>query len=582
MIPAPQGLMKELAMTHPESAPPKWCKDTLAGMDGRLEVRGLDIGYRRNDRRVVGAVHGVAFTVPAGTSLGIVGESGSGKSTLARALLGHCRAGGVITAGSVHIAGVDILRLDESGRRKLRGRHIAFVPQNPLSSLTPHMRIGDQVDEAVRHLRGCGAAEARARTLELFHATNLPDPQTICARYPHELSGGQRQRIVIAAALAGDPGVLVLDEPTTALDKTTEVQVLELVRALRQRFNTSLIYVSHDLGVISSMCDQVIVMHEGAVVEQGDVASIFGAPAHAYTRQLIAAIPHVNTEPAPRAAISAENRGKPLLEAEKLAFSYPVRRRDWFQRGTQPARPALDALSFCIARGETLGLVGESGSGKSTAAALVSGLMAPSGGTLRFDGEPLAPLAVDRAPALRRRIQIVFQDPLSSLNPRQRIATILERPLTMFTPLRGPALRERAQALMRAMHLDPALLECYPRQLSGGQQQRVAIARAFAAEPDLIVCDEITSALDVSVQAQVLDLLLELQRKTGTAYLFISHDLGVVRRMADRVVVLRHGEVCEAGPTGQVFLSPRSDYTRLLLQATALHSVNAPPQKVCA
>ena len=568
-------------MKHPESVALKRHHGTALRAGGHLEVQGLDIGYRRSDGKIVGAVQGVTFSVQAGASLGIVGESGSGKSTVARALLGHCRPGGVITAGAVRIGGEDILHLDEAGRRRLRGRHIAFVPQNPLSSLTPHMRIGEQVDEAVRHLRGCSAAEARARTLELFEATNLPDPLTICTRYPHELSGGQRQRVVIAAALAGDPGLLVLDEPTTALDKTTEVQVLELVRTLRHRFNTSLIYVSHDLGVISRMCDEVIVMYKGAVVEQGAAADIFGAPSHAYTRQLIAAIPRVDAEPAPRAPANGPADAAPLLAAKGLAFSYPTRRRSWFQRAQRAARPALTGLSLSIARGETLGLVGESGSGKSTAASLVAGLMAPSGGTLQFDGQPLAPMATGRSLALRRRIQIVFQDPLSSLNPRQRIATILERPLTMFTPLRGPALRERAQALMRDMHLDPALLECYPRQLSGGQQQRVAIARAFAADPDLIICDEITSALDVSVQAQVLDLLLELQRKTGAAYLFISHDLGVVRRMADRVIVLRHGEVCEAGPTGRVFQSPHSEYTRLLLQATALHSVNAHPQKAC-
>ncbi|MCT9813448.1 ABC transporter ATP-binding protein [Acidovorax sp. Be4] len=567
-------------MKHPESVPLLRRQDASQALGGQLEVQGLNIGYRRSDGKIVAAVHNVGFTVAAGASLGIVGESGSGKSTVARALLGHCRPGGVITGGAVRIAGEDILGLDEAGRRRLRGRHIAFVPQNPLSSLTPHMRIGDQVDEAVRHLRGCDAAEARARTLELFAATNLPDPQAICARYPHELSGGQRQRVVIAAALAGDPGLLVLDEPTTALDKTTEVQVLELVRTLRHRFNTSLIYVSHDLGVISRMCDEVIVMYQGAVVEQGPAAKIFSAPAHAYTQQLIAAIPRVDAEPPPRAHVDAAAMAAPLLSAEELAFSYPARRRNWFQRSGNAQRPALARLSFSIARGETLGLVGESGSGKSTAASLVAGLMAPSGGALKFDGQALAPLATGRSLALRRRIQIVFQDPLSSLNPRQRIATILERPLTMFTPLRGPALRERAQALMRDMHLDPALLECYPRQLSGGQQQRVAIARAFAAEPDLIICDEITSALDVSVQAQVLDLLLELQRKTGTAYLFISHDLGVIRRMADRVMVLQQGAVCEAGPTEQVFKSPHSAYTRLLLQATALHSVNAHPENV--
>lgn len=575
---------KEISMKYPESTLLKRQQDSVL-RTGLLEVRGLDIGYRRSDGQVIGAVQGVEFTVQAGASLGIVGESGSGKSTVARALLGHCRAGGVITAGSVRIAGQDILQLDEAGRRQLRGRHIAFVPQNPLSSLTPHMRIGEQVDEAVRHLRGFDAVRARARTLELFEATNLPDPHAICARYPHELSGGQRQRVVIAAALAGDPGLLVLDEPTTALDKTTEVQVLELVRTLRHRFNTSLIYVSHDLGVISRMCDQVIVMHKGVVVEQGAATKIFGAPAHAYTQQLIAAIPRLDAEPPPRAVVNEPDGTPPLLSADGLAFSYGARRRSWFQR-IKPAgrevKPALTKLSFSIARGETLGLVGESGSGKSTAASLVAGLMPPSGGVLNFDGQALAAKATGRSLALRRRIQIVFQDPLSSLNPRQRIATILERPLTMFTPLRGPALRERAQELMRAMHLDPALLECYPRQLSGGQQQRVAIARAFAAEPDLIICDEITSALDVSVQAQVLDLLLELQRKTGTAYLFISHDLGVIRRMADRLIVLRHGEVCEAGPTEQVFKSPTSEYTRLLLQATALHSVSTHPDKAVA
>lgn len=569
---------ERIPMKHPEWTPLKRRQDAARRMDGHLDVQGLEIGYRRSDGRVVPAVRGVSFTVRPGESLGIVGESGSGKSTVARALLGHCRAGGVITGGAVRIAGVDILQLDEAGRRGLRGRQIAFVPQNPLSSLTPHMRIGEQVDEAVRHLRGCGATEARARTLELFRATNLPDPETLCTRYPHELSGGQRQRVVIAAALAGDPGLVVLDEPTTALDKTTEVQVLELVRSLRQRFNTSLIYVSHDLGVISRMCDKVIVMYQGGVVEQGDASQIFGAPTHAYTRQLIAAIPRVDAEPAPRVH-AGHDAGQPLLSARQLAFSYPARRRAWFQRAERQSRPALAELSFSIGRGETLGLVGESGSGKSTAASLVAGLMAPSGGSLSFDGQPLAALATGRSAALRRRVQIVFQDPLSSLNPRQRIATILERPLTMFTPLRGAALRERAQSLMRAMDLDPALLECYPRQLSGGQQQRVAIARAFAAEPDLVICDEITSALDVSVQAQVLELLLALQRKTGTAYLFISHDLGVIRRMADRVVVLRHGEVCEAGPTEDVFRAPRSDYTRLLLEATAQHSVITSPEK---
>ncbi len=536
----------------------------------RLEVNDLNIGYRKSSGEIVPAVRRVQFNLQAGMSLGIVGESGSGKSTVARALLGHCRPGGVITSGSIRIAGQDILALPEAERRTLRGRHIAFVPQNPLSSLTPHLRVGDQVLEAVRHLRGFDKDRARARVLELFEATNLPKPQELYERFPHQLSGGQRQRVVIAAALAGEPELLVLDEPTTALDKTTEAQVLELVRELRERFNASLVYVSHDLGMVSRMCDQVIVMHQGRVVEKGASGQIFSTPTNDYTRQLIAAIPRIDAPVAARTVRQEDS--PPVLEARHLRFSYGAP-GGWFKRSKAEAPVVLDDLSFTIRRGETIGLVGESGSGKSTAAALVAGLLSTDKGTMSFNGKPLPGPATKRPLALRRQIQIVFQDPLSSLNPRQRIETILSRPLAMFEGLKGEAARARCEELMRDMHLSPDLLECYPRQLSGGQQQRVAIARAFAARPELIICDEVTSALDVSVQAQVLDLLMELQRNKGTAYLFITHDLGVIRRMADHLIVLQNGRVREAGPTGQVFDRPQSPYTRLLLDAASLHAV---------
>jgi peptide/nickel transport system ATP-binding protein len=535
-----------------------------------LEARGVGVSYRRPDGGLLRAVNDAGFTLAAGASLGIVGESGSGKSTLARALMGYCRPGGVITAGEIVLDGIDVRRMAASEMRMLRGGKVAFVPQNPLASLTPHIRVGAQVAEAVRVHRGCGKREARAAVLELFEATRLPEPAAMYERFPHELSGGQRQRVVIAAALAGNPRLMILDEPTTALDKTTEIQVLELVKGLRATYGTALVYVSHDLNVVSEMCDRVLVMLGGEVVEEGPTAQVYRRPARDYTRKLVAAVPRIDRGPedAPPTASNAA----PLLAVEGLGFSYGS--GGWFARAAP--RAALSEVSFQIAARETLGLVGESGSGKSTAAAVIAGLLAPGAGSVRFDGRPLPGLARDRTQDDRRRIQIVFQDPLSSLNPRQRIEAILARPLALFHGLAGAAARTRSLELLEEMQLDPRLLDCYPRQLSGGQQQRVAIARAFAAGPDLVICDEVTSALDVSVQAQVLSLLRELQARSGTACLFISHDLGVIRQVASRVVVLRDGRVREAGATQAVFRAPADDYTRLLIAAASRGYANLP------
>jgi peptide/nickel transport system ATP-binding protein len=535
-----------------------------------LEASGVNVSYRRPDGELLPAVIDAGFTLAEGESLGIVGESGSGKSTLARALMGYTRPGGVITSGDILLDGADIRQMAASEMRLLRGGKVAFVPQNPLSSLTPHLRVGSQVAEAVRIHRGCGEREAQAAVLELFEATRLPDPATLRERYPHELSGGQRQRVVIAAALAGNPRLMILDEPTTALDKTTEIQVLELVKSLRTRFRTALVYVSHDLNVVSEMCERVLVMLQGAVVEDGSTAQVYRRPVQDYTRRLIAAVPRIDRGPALPEAPPSPGR---ILSVTGLGFSYPGR-GGWFSRAV--TRPALEGVSFDIARGETLGLVGESGSGKSTAAAIVAGLLAPGAGAIEFDGRPLAGRARERTQEERRRIQIVFQDPLSSLNPRQRIDAILARPLALFHGLDAAAARARSLELFEQLQLEPRLLDYYPRQLSGGQQQRVAIARAFAAKPDLVICDEVTSALDVSVQAQVLELLRDLQARSGTACLFISHDLGVIRQVAPRVVVLRDGTVREAGATQAVFRAPRDDYTRLLIDAASRGYGNLP------
>ncbi len=536
-----------------------------------LKATNVNVSYRRPDGVLAPAVIDAAFELAPGGSLGLVGESGSGKSTLARALMGYCRPGGVITSGEILIEGRDIRQMAAAEMKQLRGGKVAFVPQNPLSSLTPHLRVGSQVAEAVRVQRGCGRQEARDVALSLFGLTNLPEPQAIYERYPHELSGGQRQRVVIAAALAGNPKLMILDEPTTALDKTTEIQVLELVRDLRKRLDTALIYVSHDLNVVSEMCDRVLVMLRGAVVEQGPTARVYRQPEQEYTRNLIAAVPRIDREPV---GVMAPSSAPPLLTVENLGFHYPGR-GGWFTRSVA-TRAALEGVSFAIAPGETLGLVGESGSGKSTAAAIVSGLLAPGTGTLRFAGQELAGTARARTQDQRRRIQIVFQDPLSSLNPRHRIEAILARPLALFRGISGAAARARSLELFEQLQLEPRLLDYYPRQLSGGQQQRVAIARAFAAEPDLVICDEVTSALDVSVQAQVLALLKQIQQRSGTACLFISHDLGVIRQVAGRVVVLRDGKVREAGNTQGVFRNPTDAYTRLLIDAASRGYGNLP------
>jgi len=537
-----------------------------------LQATNLNVSYRRSDGVMSPAVIDASFTLAEGESLGIVGESGSGKSTLARALMGYARPGGLITSGEVLLEGRDVRRMPAAEMKLVRGGKVAFVPQNPLSSLTPHLKVGSQVAEAVRIHRGCGAAEARAATLELFAATNLPGPAGLYDRFPHELSGGQRQRVVIAAALAGNPRLVILDEPTTALDKTTEIQVLELVRSLRKRLNTALVYVSHDLNVVSEMCDRVLVMLRGAVVEEGPTARVYRQPSSDYTRKLIASVPRIDREPE---GVQAPSDAAPLLSVRDLGFRYPSR-GGFFSRAKQTARPALEGISFDIAPGETLGLVGESGSGKSTAAAIVAGLLTAGTGTLRFAGDALAGSARERTQEQRRRIQIVFQDPLSSLNPRHRIESILARPLALFHGLTGAEARRQSLELFEQLQLDPQLLDAYPRQLSGGQQQRVAIARAFAAKPDLVICDEVTSALDVSVQAQVIALLKDLQQRNGAACLFISHDLGVIRQVAGRVVVLRDGTIRETGTTKAVFQKPADEYTRLLIDAASRGYVNLP------
>ena len=534
-----------------------------------LNINKLTVGYVNPSGELIPAVQDVSFTLKKGETLGIVGESGCGKSTLARAILGYCRPGSFIMGGEALFDGEDILQMSSSQLRDLRGQRIAMVPQNPLSSLTYHMKVGPQVDEILKIHRGLDSNAARIHTLELFAGTNLPDPEQIYNRYPHEISGGQRQRVVIAGALACQPAIMVLDEPTTALDTTTEIQVLKLVKELRQENEMALIYITHDLTLTDYICKNVLVMLDGKVVEQGQVAKIFKHPQTDYTKMLIAAIPRVDAKSGAGAFLPAASAPQPLLEVDRLKFRYGKRRllATIFKSREEPL--AVNDVSFDLEHGETVGLVGESGSGKSTIANIICGLLIPTTGNVVFDNQPINTPAEKRSLEFRKRIQIIFQDPLSSLNPRHRIETILTRPLKIFFGLKGETARNRAIELLEAMELMPEYLSRFPRQLSGGQQQRVAIACAFAAKPDLILCDEVTSALDVSVQAHVLELLKAIQEKTGVACVFISHDLGVVKQVANKVIVLQKGIVAEAGPTEDVFAKPTHNYTRLLLAAAS-------------
>jgi peptide/nickel transport system ATP-binding protein len=540
--------------------------------DRILTVEDLKVGYFSAPGEVRPAVNGVSFTLAKGESLGIVGESGCGKSTLARALLGYCRPGSMRLGGRVVLDRHDLFGMPPAAVRALRGRKVALVPQNPLSSLTYHIRVGPQVAEVLRIHQGLDNTAARKAAIDLMAATNLPEPERLYGNYPHQLSGGQRQRVVIAAALACRPDVMVLDEPTTALDTTTEMQVVNLVKGLRAQIGMALVYVTHDLTLTAYMCDRVLVMLSGRIVEEGPVNQVFHRPRSDYARALIAAIPRLDGPPSEKAPVPTRpvpSASAPLLRVSGLRHAFGRRLPIPFLGCGTGGIEVVRDVSFALAAGETLGLVGESGSGKSTIANIIAGLIAPTAGEIAFEGAALAGRARERSADLRRRIQIVFQDPLSSLNPRHRVATILTRPISIFHGLEGRAARRRAVELLEAMELAPELMERFPRQLSGGQQQRVAIARAFAARPDLIICDEITSALDVSVQAHVLRVLKAVQNASGAACLFISHNLGVVREICDQVVILKNGTIQEAGATDAIFARPTHPYTRHLLAAAA-------------
>ncbi len=602
-----------------------------------LEVRQLDVDYWQQNRWVT-VVEGLNLEVNAGETLGLVGESGCGKSTTANAMLGYRPAGCRYRNASVIFEEKDLLKLPDKELRRLVGGKISLVTQNPATALSPGMHVGKQIVEALLVHRYCSnETQARKRTLDLFRRVSLPSPEKIYEKYPHQISGGQQQRVLIAMALSCDPRLVVLDEPTTGLDVTTQAQVLDLLTDLRARYGMAMFYITHNLGVVAQICERIGVMYAGQLVEVAPRIELFSQPRHPYTHGLISSVPRMSAPSrkqslllrgllrrdelpqgcpfAPRCEFAVDRcyqehqtlislnehhqvacwrveeipafaeriapsqyaiskapdleidpDKKPLLEVKDLQAGYAVRGSLFDPR--RKYLPIVQEINFEIRPGETFALVGESGSGKTTVARAMAGLLPFVSGDIRFDSvHDLKLTANKRSRELLRLIQFIFQNPDASLNPRQQISQVIGRPLRMFFDLSGRELQARVEKLLEDVRLEARYAGRYPDELSGGERQRIALARALAAEPKLILCDEILSALDVSVQANVLELMIDLQMRTNIAYLFITHDLAVVRSLAHTVGVMYWGNLCEIGKVEEVFKPPYHPYTYLLISA---------------
>ena len=523
-----------------------------------LSVRDLSVAFSQGGSTSLAVDH-VSFDIGKGETVALVGESGSGKSVSALSvlkLLPYPPASH--PSGQILFGGRDLLTLDEKALRSVRGNKITMIFQEPMTSLNPLHTIERQIGEILALHRGMREGQARKRTLELLEEVGIRDPAKRLSAYPHQLSGGQRQRVMIAMALANEPELLIADEPTTALDVTVQAQILELLARLKKSNSMSMLFITHDLGIVRKVADRVCVMTRGRIVEAGPTADIFANPQHAYTRHLLAAEPKGKPPAADPAA-------KPVMCGQDIKVWFPIK-QGFFRRVVDHVK-AVDGIDVTVRAGQTLGVVGESGSGKTTLG-LALARMISSTGRIRFEGKDIDALSFSQMRPLRSDLQIVFQDPFGSLSPRMSIAEIIEEGLSIHEPkLDADARDRRVVDVLKEVGLDPATRFRYPHEFSGGQRQRVAIARAMVLKPRFVMLDEPTSALDMSVQAQVVDLLRDLQARHDLAYLFISHDLKVVRALANDVIVMRNGKVVEAGPARQIFESPQTDYTRALISA---------------
>ncbi|HEY5709477.1 MAG TPA: ABC transporter ATP-binding protein [Solirubrobacterales bacterium] len=549
-------------------------------MSGRAEpllsVRDLRVGFA-TEGGLVQAADGVSFDLAPGEVLAIVGESGSGKSVTAQTIVGLTRSHNARIEGTVRLGDADLITANDDELQRVRGERIGMVFQDPMTSFNPVYRIGAQIAEAIRaHRPAVGRGEAREQAIALLDSVGIPEAARRVDDYPHQFSGGMRQRAMIAMALALEPEVLIADEPTTALDVTVQAQILALLERINRERGLATILITHDLGVVAEVADRVLVMHEGRIVERGSLDEVFYSAKDPYTRRLLDAVVRIDGAPPLRAARTSE----PLLEVTDLVKHYPVR-RGLLRREVDQVR-AVDGVGFTLRQGETLGLVGESGCGKSTLCRAALQLIEPTSGSVRFEGREIAGLSRREMRPLRREMQIVFQDPYASLNPRKRVGQIVGDPLRLHGVSGGEA-RRRVLELLKRVGLSAEHYDRYPHEFSGGQRQRIGIARALALRPKLIVADEPVSALDVSIRAQILDLLAELQEDFGLTYLFVAHDIGVVRHVSDRIAVMNAGKIVEEGPADQVCERPSDPFTQKLLAAVPIpdpHEARARRQTV--
>ncbi len=551
-------------------------------MSSFLKVRNLQVSFETKELSV-DAVRGVSFDMRPGETLGLVGESGSGKSVTALSLMRLVpEPPGKIKSGEVLLEGKNLLALPESGMRKIRGNRISMVFQEPMTSLNPVFTVGSQIDEALILHQKMTKKAAREKTIDLLSQAGIAKPSERVKAYPHEMSGGQRQRVMIAMAIACQPDLLIADEPTTALDVTIQKQILDLLQGLQDKMKMSMLFISHDLGIIAEIASRVLVMHKGKIVEGGKVADIFKNPRHPYTKGLIACRPSLNVQtarlpmvsdflegrqpPAEEKPADKKTSGERLLEVKGLKKHFPLEKslfgkvRSWIK--------AVDGVSFQMDRGSVLGLVGESGCGKTTLGRAILRLTEPSAGSVIYRKKEILALDKKNMKAMRRKMQIIFQDPYASLNPRMTVGSSIMEPMIIHRlwPDKDERI-SKVEDLMRRVGLDAGMRSRYPHEFSGGQRQRICIARALAVQPEFIVCDESVSSLDVSIQAQILNLLKDLQDQLGLSYIFISHDLTVVKFISDRVAVMHEGKVVEINSSDEIYKNPRHAYTKKLISA---------------
>ncbi|MFK8079058.1 MAG: ABC transporter ATP-binding protein [Granulosicoccus sp.] len=537
-----------------------------------LSIQNLNVGFGSR-KGIVQVLHDVSFDLQRGKTTAVVGESGSGKSVTARAILNMVPRPGAIHGGKIMFqphggASVDLASLDSRGKqiRKIRGGHIGMIFQEPMSSLSPVHTIGSQIIEAIRLHRPFSKKEARDVAKKLLEQVEIPEPEKALDKYAFEFSGGMRQRAMIAMALSCEPDVLIADEPTTALDVTTQAEIIDLMGNLQRDRGMSIMFITHDMGVVAEIADDVIVMEKGHVVEHGETLALFAHQQHPYTHRLLSSIKRLD-EPAPLKHRPAHDANI-LLEVNDLALHFE--KREGFMQRVSSTTRAVDGVSFSLRKGEALGIVGESGSGKTTVGRCISRVYEPTAGTIRYDGTDLTKASAGQLQPYRKQIRMIFQDPFASLNPRMTVKQIVAEPLYVNGIATGSELEDRVARLLTEVGLDPAMMERYPHAFSGGQRQRIVVARAIALEPRLIIADEPTSALDVSIRTQVLDLLLGLQADMGLSFVFISHDMAVIRYFCDRVAVMYQGRIVEIGETEQIITDPQHPYTQALLSSVPI------------